>query len=382
MNGERSNKVEFLTAIYEIDGPASIAQKTAQRICFDQTVEAEDGLLPPSLQSEVVGQIENLQEAAGGRYEITIRFRGDLLSGDCTDLLNVLFGTSSLRGNVRLLSFTMTDGLLSSWQGPRFGMDVIRQMLAVPKRPLLCGVLKPLGRSAQEFAELAAQMVEGQIDLIKDDQSLVDQHWCPFDERVARCADAIRDMGQRRGRPCLYFAHVSGAPDSMRTRAIRAKAFGATGLLIAPGLTGFDALRWLSSDEGLDLPILSHPACLGASVGSDRGGLAPTVVYGLLPRLAGADLTIYPAFGSDYPMSQQDCLSVAQSCRGSWGSIKPTMPAVGGRIGPERLSELGTVLGGDLACIVGSRIQKDPGGVAAALARFHRAMTQWEARSE
>lgn len=372
-----SDKVEFLTAIYEFDGPASIAQKTAERICFDQTIEAEGDLLPPSLRSEIVGQIKNLQITAEGRYEATIRFRGELLSGDCTDLLNVLFGTSSLRGNVRLLSFTMTDGLLSSWRGPRFGMETIRQMLAVHKRPLLCGVLKPLGRSAQELAGLAAQLVEGEVDLIKDDQSLVNQCWSPFEERVSRCADAIGDMSRRRGRPCLYFAHVSGAPDSMRKRAVRAKALGATGLLIAPGLTGFDALSWFSSDEGLNLPIMSHPTFLSASVGPDRGGLAPAVLYGLLPRVAGADLTIYPAFGSGYPMSQQDCLSVARNCREPWGTFKPTMPAVGGRVGPERLSELGTVLGSDLAFIIGSRTHKDPDGILAALTRFHRTMADW-----
>ena len=241
-------------------------------------------------------------------------------------------------------------------------------------RPLLCGVLKPLRRSARELAELAAQLVEGEMGLIKDDQSLLDQSWSPFEERVSRCAEAIGDRSRRRGRPCLYFAHVSGAYETMRKRAARAKALGATGLLISPGLTGFDAMRSLSSDESLNLPILSHPAFLGASVGSERGGVAPGILYGLLPRLAGADLTIYPAFGAGYSISQQDCLSIAQRCRKSWGALHPTMPAVGGRIGPERLSELRSVLGSDVAFIVGSRIQKDPEGIPAALRAFHRAM--------
>jgi hypothetical protein len=40
---------EFLTAIYEVDGPESRARATAEPICFDQTIEAEKGLLPPSL---------------------------------------------------------------------------------------------------------------------------------------------------------------------------------------------------------------------------------------------------------------------------------------------------------------------------------------------
>ena len=374
MNSRVPDGAEFLTAVYEIDGPASTAQIMAERICFDQTIEAETGLLPHILQSAIVGQVQNLYQSAEGRYEATIRFRGELLNGDCADLLNVLFGTSSLRGNVRLLSFSMTDGLLSSWQGPRFGLERIRQLLAMGNRPLLCGVLKPLGRSARELAELAAQLVEGEMDLIKDDQSLLDQSWSPFEERVSRCAEAIGDRSRRRGRPCLYFAHVSGAYETMRKRAARAKALGATGLLISPGLTGFDAMRSLSSDESLNLPILSHPAFLGASVGSERGGVAPGILYGLLPRLAGADLTIYPAFGAGYSISQQDCLSIAQRCRKSWVALHPTMPAVGGRIGPGRLSELRSVLGSDVAFIVGSRIQKDPEGIPAALRAFHRAM--------
>ena len=374
MNARVPDGAEFLTAVYEIDGPASTAQMMAERICFDQTIEAETGLLPHVLQSEIVGQVQNLHQSAESRYEATIRFRGELLNGDCADLLNVLFGTSSLRGNVRLLSFSMTDGLLSFWQGPRFGLERIRQLLAMGNRPLLCGVLKPLGRSARELAELAAQLVEGEMDLIKDDQSLLDQSWSPFEERVSRCAEAIGDRSRRRGRPCLYFAHVSGAYETMRKRAARAKALGATGLLISPGLTGFDAMRSLGSDESLNLPILSHPAFLGASVGSERGGVAPGVLYGLLPRLAGADLTIYPAFGAGYSISQQDRLSIAQRCRKSWGALHPTMPAVGGRIGPERLSELRSVLGSDVAFIVGSRIQKDPEGIPAALRAFHRGM--------
>jgi ribulose-bisphosphate carboxylase large chain len=377
MNCGASDEAEFLTAVYEADGPESNARATAERICFDQTIEAEDDLLPLSLRATIVGHLEDLRQTAGGRYEARIRFRGDLLNGDCSDVLNVLFGTSSLRGDVTLISFTMTKGLLSSWRGPQVGLQGIRQAVGIHDRPLLCGVLKPLGRSPEDLAKLAAEFVRGEIDLIKDDQSLLDQSWCPVEERVARCAEAIAQASVQRGRPCLYFAHVSGALDTMRRRALQAKARGATGLLIAPGLTGFDAMRSLSSDEGPDLPVMSHPTFLGTLVASEKGGIAPAVVYGLLPRLAGADLTIYPAFGSDYSMSQQDCLSVAQSCRESWGRLQPTMPAVGGRIGPERLSELGTVLGHDLAFIVGSRIQQHPDGIRAALAALHRTMAEW-----
>lgn len=136
---------EFLTAIYEINGPESPARKTAERLCYDQIIEAESNLLSPSLHPSILGSLEDLQATAGGRYHATVRFHGDLLSGECSDLLNVLFGTSSLRGDITLLSFEMTKGLLSSWSGPRLGIDGLRQAVGISRRPLLCAVLKPLG---------------------------------------------------------------------------------------------------------------------------------------------------------------------------------------------------------------------------------------------
>lgn len=376
MTSPYAGNSECLTAVYEIDGPESHAQITAARICADQTIEAEKELLSPPLQARILGCLDNLQAVDGGRYQATIRFSGDVCGGDCSDLLNVLFGTSSLRGDVTVRSFSMTEGLLSRWGGPQFGLVGIRQLVDVPSRPLLCAVLKPLGRSAQELAELATQFVEGGVDLIKDDQSFVDQHWCSFEQRVSRCADAINRASARRGRSCLYFPHISGALDVMRQRVAQAKAFGATGILVAPGLTGFDALRALVVDGDVALPIASHPAMLGAIVDRGRGGLSAMVAYGLLPRLAGSDLSIYPAFGSDYPMAQRDCVSVTDHCLRPWGYLRSMMPALGGRIGPERAVELPSVVGRDIVLVTGSYIQQHPSGAADAIQAMVRALEE------
>lgn len=373
---DMEEQAEFLTAVYEVDGPEMQAGALAERIALDQTIEADADLLAPALHARILGRLEHLEPLAGGRYAATISYPADLVGSDCSALLNLVFGTSSLRSDVRLLSLTLTKGLLSQWRGPSHGMNGLRQAVGVSDRPLLCGVLKPLGRSAVELAELAGQFVRGGVDLIKDDQGLLDQPFCPFNERVAYCAEAIATESAQRGRACLYFAHVSGALDSMRGRAAHAKTLGATGLLVAPGLTGFDALRALAVDATLALPIASHPSLLGTKVVQQAGGLAPAVVYGLLPRLAGADLSIYPTFDAGYLMSKDDCVSVAISCRQPWGHLLPTMPSVGGRIGQDRIPETMTVLGRDIVLILGSRIQQDPRGVVAAVAEFERVVRQ------
>jgi ribulose-bisphosphate carboxylase large chain len=370
MNVDDPPWTEFITATYEVDGPERQARAQAERICLDQTIEGEADLLPPPLRATIVGRLEKVQPLTSGRYVASIRYAGDLLGRECSDLLNLLFGTSSLRSDVRLLSFTLTKGLLSSWRGPRYGMDGIRRAVGVSNRPLVCAVLKPLGRTPNELGALATQFVQGGVDLIKDDQGLLDQPFCPFQERVAYCAEAIATGSAQRGRPCLYFAHISGAVDSMRKRAAQAKAVGVTGLLVAPGLTGFDALRTLALDETLALPIASHPSLLGSFV--SRGGLAPQVVYGLLPRLAGADMSIYPSFDTGYVMSKDDCVSVAVSCRQSWDHILPTMPSVGGRMGPDRIAELTQSLGREVIFVLGSRIQQDQRGVVAAIQEFQQ----------
>ncbi len=365
---------EFLTAVYEVDGTEEEAQAKAERICLDQTIEGDAELLAPSVRSGIVGRLQHLRPLPTGGYQAVIRYPEALVGSDCSDLLNLLFGTSSLRSDVRLSSFTFTKRLLSRWRGPRYGLGGLRKLTDVSNRPLVCAVLKPLGRSPSELAHLATQFVLGGADLIKDDQGLLDHVFCQFDERVARCAEAIAKGSAQRGRSCLYFAHISGALDAMRRRALQAKRLGASGLLVAPGVTGFDALRAIASDQTLALPVSSHPSFLGAAV--SRHGLTPSVAYGLLPRLAGADMTIYPGFDGGYLMSKNDGLDVAASSRQPWDHLLPAIPGVGGRIGMDRIADVTSALGKDVVFVLGSRIQQNERGVAAAIEMFQRELAR------
>jgi ribulose-bisphosphate carboxylase large chain len=365
---------EFLTAVYKVEGAEAAARSVAERVCLDQTIEAEADLLHAPLCNDIAGRLEDFRPLPGGGYQATIRYPGAVVGSDVSGLLNLLFGTSSLRCDVRLLSFSMTKGLLSSWSGPRYGVAGLRKATGISSRPLVCAVLKPLGRSAAELAELATQCVQGGADLIKDDQALLDQSFSPFEERVARCAAAIAEASAQRGRPCLYFAHISGALDDMRQRAARAKRLHASGLLAAPALTGFDALRALASDETIALPLASHPSLLGTF--TFEKAIASGIAYGLLPRLTGADMTIYPAFDAGYRMTKDECMAVAANCTKSWGHLLPTMPAIGGRIGIDRIADVTGALGKDIVFVLGSRIQQEQRGVAAAIEAFERVLSK------
>ena len=78
------------------------------------------------------------------------------------------------------------NGLARGWDE-----EVYVSGLGILNRPLICGVLKPVGLTPEELAGLAHEFVMGGLDLIKDDQGLVDQAFCRFDERIPRCAAAV-----------------------------------------------------------------------------------------------------------------------------------------------------------------------------------------------
>lgn len=366
----------MLTAVYQVLGSPAEARAAAERICFDQTIEADASLLDDALRDHVLGRLQDLRPLSPGRYEATIAYPDDLVGRSCADLLNLLFGTSSLRTGVRVTSFHLAPHLAARWLGPRFGMEGLRQACRVPHRPLVCAVLKPLGRSPADLARLASEFVQGGVDVIKDDQGLADQPFCRFEERVSRCADSIAKGALQRGRPCLYLPHVSGSAPVIRRRAELAKQAGAGGLLIAPGLTGFDALHDLATDDTIGLPIASHPAFLGTYAADPDAGVSPGVLYGLLPRLAGADISIYPGFAAGYGMSADDCLAVATSCTRDWDQRLPTMPTAAGRIGIEQVRDYTDLYGTDVLFILGSRIQRHGPNLAHATDQFMRAVDE------
>ena len=117
-----------------------------------------------------------------------------------------------------------------------------------------------MGLSAAELAELASALALGGIDLIKDDHGLADQPFCRFEERVARCAEAVARANAQTGEPCLYAPNVTAPADSI---ARPRPAGQARRRRRAAGRAGSHRLRRhaaLAADDAIDLPILCHPA--------------------------------------------------------------------------------------------------------------------------
>ncbi len=345
---------ERFAVVYRLAGDESDARAKAQEICLEQTVEFPADLVPlGDMRDQIVGRVEDLRRVEQDVYAATISYAVETTGFELPQLINVIFGNSSIKPGIRVEHLELPHALLNSFRGPRFGRAGLRKLLGVGRRPLLCTALKPMGLSADLLAQQAFACALGGIDIVKDDHGLAAQSFAPFQERVRACADAVRRANDQTGRNAIYMPNVTAPADQVIDRAYVAKEAGAGGLLVAPGIVGLDTMRYLAGDDRIALPIMSHPAFQGSFVTSPAEGLSHAVIFGQLARLAGADATIYPNFGGRFSFSREACLSIVEATAAPMGSIKSIFPTPGGGMSLARVPEMLDFYGPDVIFLIG-----------------------------
>lgn len=400
VSGERFRVTYRLDA--RIASDEAEARARAREIAVEQTVEFPIELIPSGdLRDRIVGQVEEVRPSAiaaprgisagasgaaerenatsahgavqnagkASGWSATIGYAVETAGPDLTQLLNVVFGNSSLKPGIRVERLELPASLLSL-PGPRFGRAGLRAALGVPGRALLATALKPMGLPVETLAELAYRLALGGIDLVKDDHGLANQGFSPFEERVRRCVEAVERANRETGRRAVYAPNVTADGDETTRRARFARAEGAGAILVAPGLVGFGQVARLAADDAVGLPILSHPAFLGSYAVSSESGIAPDVLYGQLVRLAGADGTIYPNYGGRFSFSPGECRAIADATAAPLGPIPPIFPVPGGGMTLARVPELLDFYGPEVILLIGGDLFKAGPDLVATCRKF------------
>ena len=344
---------------YKILGNEAEALEKAHDICLEQTVEFPDGLVPHGdIRDHIVGHIEALHETDTTHCEAIISYAVETSGFELTQLLNVIFGNSSIKPGIRVEKLDLPQALLKHFKGPRFGRDGLRKILNVPTRPLLCTALKPMGLPPTALADLAYQFALGGIDIIKDDHGLANQSFAPFKERVEECAAAVARANRETGYKSIYIPNVTAPVDRITEYAAFARDHGAGGLMIAPGIVGFDSMRSLADDDRINLPILTHPALQGSFVTHPDNGISHFVIFGQLARLAGADGSIFPNFGGRFSFSREECKSIADGTVTPMAPLKPILPSPGGGMSLNRVPEMLELYRHEVIFLIGGGLHK------------------------
>lgn len=330
------------------------AEDWARSVAREQTIECIDEGVPHAfILEEILGKVTEVTDRGNGFYDAEVTYNADITGGELPQLLNVIYGNTSMHIGVKLVGIEMPDEVLDMFPGPQFGAAGVRKAVGGHSGSLICTVLKPIGLTPDELAELAYQCVHGGADIIKDDHSMAMQKWAPFEKRVEAIAAAVKRANEESGNATIYAPSMLCPIDKFEQRARFAVQAGAGAYLVMPGLTGYDSVRFLASSEDLSMPIMSHPTGIGSLCNGGTNGLSHSMMYATYPRLMGADVSIYPSFGGRYGFSRELCMKVADDCRDPGGLFKPILPSPGGGMRLELAKTLHEMYGDEAVFLFG-----------------------------
>lgn len=318
---------------------------------------------------QIVGRVLAIEALGPQRYEVRIALAGESAPPEIGQLMNILFGNSSLHDDTTLVDVDLPAGHLAACGGPRVGLDGLRRMLDVGPRALTATALKPQGLSSAALGRLAGALAAGGIDIIKDDHGLADQSFAPFAERVTACAAAVRDAVRATGRRTIYAPSLSGSLDDLRRQLAVLRREGIQAALLAPMVIGLPSFQTLAR-EADGIALLAHPSLAGAQ------RIAPPLLLGRMFRLLGADATIFPNFGGRFAYSAETCRAIAERATDSWGGLAATAPMPAGGMPLDRVDEMLEFYGRDCILLIGGSLLQAREKIPEVTAAFARKVAE------
>ena len=190
---------------YRVRADARSIEDRAQKIAVEQSVEMPlAGVRDPAILEGIVGKVSAISEAGDGCFDVTIELAARTVGNDAGQLMNILFGNTSMHPDVTLQDAEFPPSLTAGFGGPNHGLAGVRKLAGAQRRAMTCSALKPQGLSAGALAALAYEFAKGGVDFIKDDHGLADQDYSPFADRVKACALAVREASRITGRQTHY----------------------------------------------------------------------------------------------------------------------------------------------------------------------------------
>jgi ribulose-bisphosphate carboxylase large chain len=353
-----------LQAIYHIRSDASAIEARARAIALEQSVELPLAAVTDDfVRAEIVGRVEAIVEQERGCFEVRISLAADTIGDDAGQLLNMLFGNTSLHEDVVLHDVELPSELARAFGGPRHGLAGLRQRVGAPagqaRRALTCSALKPQGLPAAKLAQLARAFAQGGLDYIKDDHGLADQAYSPFAVRIDAITAALRTVGTS----ARYVPSLSGDVDAMRGQIALATQAGIDTVMIAPMIAGFATVQRLVREHP-HFAFIAHPTMGGAA------RIAPPLLIGKLFRLIGADAVIFPNHGGRFGYSPDTCRAIARAALAEHVGLKPCVPVPAGGMSTERVGEMLDFYGADVMLLIGGALIEAGEHVAEKAAAF------------
>lgn len=309
-------------------------------------------------------------------YIIQIAFPIENFGEDIPMLLTTLFGNISASGMVKMIDCAFPKKYIERFQGPKFGVEGLREVLGIKDRPLLNAMIKPnIGWTPEEGAEIFYNAAKGGVDIIKDDELLpADGSFCPLKERVTRFMEKEKMVFEETGEHTLYSVNITDSIDKIKDNAYRAIEYGANSIMLNTYTAGHGALKMLADDPNINVPILAHVDFAGAYASATYTGISAPLLIGKITRLAGGDFQINGHPWGKFPIPYKMFYRSFKFFTQPWWHIKPMMYACSGGTTQLVVKNCIDALGTDIILAAGGGVHGHPDGSEAGARSMRQAI--------
>ncbi len=367
---------EYLTAKYYVEHKSVL--RAAEEICDEESVGTWTDLttMKPHVARLRADVLEATVTAQYEDYEVgivTIGFRQetfDMESGIPNILSMVagnLFGLSALR-NIRFIDVEFPKDIANYFSGPKFGIEGVRKIIGTNTgsfagRPHIGTIVKPkMGLTASEWADVAYEAATGGVDFIKDDENLVNQSFCPIEERTINVLSKLDQVKEETGRTVIHAVNVSAKHNVMWRHIDTALDNGAKCLMIDVLLTGIHELADMASDQGIKVPIHVHRTMHAAMTRNPYHGISMLVLAKFM-RMAGGDQLHIGSYGQGKMDSNtEEEITIKETLLVQNHHFKTVFPVASGGLQPAKVPDLVKYGGKDVIIQAGGGIHGHPDG--------------------
>lgn len=281
-----------------------------------------------------------------------------------------IFGMKEIK-NIRLESLKFPEEFVQSFDGPKYGIDGIREKLKIYNRPIVGTIVKPkIGLDPQSQSEVLYEAMIGGVDVVKDDENLTSQDFCPFEERLKKCLEKTKKAEDETGEGKGYIPNITAPLDIMLKRAEMVEKLSGLFAMVDIVTVGWSSLQTLRK-HSFNLILHGHRAMHAAFTRNKLHGVSMEVIS-RSSRLIGIDqLHIGTVVGkmegnrSEVEMCAE-ALRMQEEGEGTlkqkWFSVKSAMPIASGGLHPGHIPALYEIFGKDCIFQFGGGIHGHPEG--------------------
>ena len=303
------------------------------------------------------------------------------LPGLLASIAGNVFGMRRVKA-LRLEDIYLPEKILREFKGPSMGINGVRRMLEIERRPIYGVVPKPkVGYSAEEFENLAYDLLLSGADYMKDDENLTSPWYNRFEERAEIMSRIIEKVENETGEKKTWFANITADVRDMENRMEILADLGLRHAMVDVVICGWSVLEYIRDlAEDHDLAIHGHRAMHATFTRDAHHGISMFVLAKLY-RILGIDQLHVGTAGagklegrrwdvvqnarilreSDYTPDENDIYHLKQKFYG----IKPAFPVSSGGLHPGNLLPVFDALGTDIVIQVGGGTIGHPDGPSA-----------------